>query len=450
MSWWDEKLIEKMKENNMNVWVYSRYVDDINVVVSRREEEQEPMNESEDEICMKKILALGNEIHPSIQLEVDYPSNHQDMKIPILDVKVWVESKKKVNEEERENQKETYQVMYEYYTKDVSSKHVVNARSALPWNSKRTILTQETLRIMLNCSRELPQSIVNKHLNGLMLRMQYSGYDRKFRTEVTKSAISAYKKIVEKEEKNEQPIHRPKDWKKTERAEEKRKKKGEWYKKGKGKKNEYDSVIFVPTTPKAELRKRYEEEIKNSKLKIRVVETAGKTLKKHVQRSDPFKKETCGDTKCLVCTTEGKGPCRTTGTTYEVICGGCEATYIGETARSAYVRGKEHSKGLEKRDKSSVLWRHAQEEHNSQTPAYKMNVTGVYGTDAMLRQIAEAVKIRNNDNLINAKGEWNEPLLPSLRTESHVMTTNDPPLRNQLTQSRRRTDGSEEVERRWR
>ena len=457
MSWWDERLIEKMKANNMNVWVYSRYVDDINVVVSRKGEEQEPTGESEDEICMKKIVALGNEIHPSIQLEVDYPSNHQDMKIPILDVKVWVESKKKTNEGERESQKETYQVMYEYYTKDVSSKHVVNARSALPWNSKRTILTQETLRIMLNCNRELPRGEVNKHLNGLMLRMQYSGYDRKFRTEVTKSALSAYKKIVEKEEKNEQPIHRPKDWKKTERAEEKRKKKGEWYKKGKGKENEYDSVIFVPTTPKAELRKRYEEEIKNSKLKIRVVETAGKTLKKHIQRSDPFKREKCGNTKCLVCTTEGKGPCRTTGTTYEIVCEaeGCEATYIGETARSAFVRGEEHRKGLEKREKSSVLWRHVQEEHDSQTPAFKMSVTGVYGNDAMLRQISEAVKIRNNNNLINARGQWHEALLPTMRTGSHVITTTGPPFalrsREVLTRSSpdvarpRRQEGFEEV-----
>ena len=42
------------------------------------------------------------------------------------------------------------------YYKDVASKSMINARSALPWSCKRTILTQEVLRILLNCSRELP------------------------------------------------------------------------------------------------------------------------------------------------------------------------------------------------------------------------------------------------------------------------------------------------------
>ena len=30
-------------------------------------------------------------MHPSIQLEIDCPSNHEDGKVPILDLKVWIE-----------------------------------------------------------------------------------------------------------------------------------------------------------------------------------------------------------------------------------------------------------------------------------------------------------------------------------------------------------------------
>ena len=277
---------------------------------------------------------------------------------------------------------------------------------------------------MLNCNKDLPKDQVNNHINQLMLRMQYSGYDRKFRTEVTKSALNAYKKIIEKEERKEQPIHRPKAWKRTERAEEKRKKKENWYKKGKGKENEYESIIFVPATPKAELRKKYEREVENSKLKIKIIETSGKTLKQQLQRSDPFKKERCGDERCLVCTTEGKGPCRSRGATYEIICPECQATYIGETARSTFVRGIEHKKSLDKKDKTSVLWRHAKEEHESRIPAYKMNVTGVFGDDAMKRQIMEAIKIKNTENVINEKGEFYEPLLPSAKTFHNVLPTN--------------------------
>ena len=71
-----------------------------------------------------------------------------------------------------------------------------------------------------------------------------------------------------------------------------------------------------------------------------------------------------------------------------------------------------------------MLWRHAQEEHASQVPTFKMNVTGVHGNDAMLRQITEAVKIKNAENIINAKGEWNEPLLPHVKTGSEVLNNN--------------------------
>ena len=71
-------------------------------------------------------------------------------------------------------------VLHEFFYKDVSSRSVVNARSALPWNCKRTILTQEVLRIFLNCSRELPWETVVAHVNHMMFRLQYSGYNQKF------------------------------------------------------------------------------------------------------------------------------------------------------------------------------------------------------------------------------------------------------------------------------
>ena len=113
---------------------------------------------SDDERTMTLIKKktkqqIGNDIHPSIQLEVDYPSKHQDGKLPILDLKVWIETKEKKTEERSEK---ASVIMYEFHSKSVASKAVINARSALNWNTKRTVLTQEVLRVLLNCSRLLP------------------------------------------------------------------------------------------------------------------------------------------------------------------------------------------------------------------------------------------------------------------------------------------------------
>ena len=96
---------------------------------------------------------IGNSIRSSIQLEVDIPSKHED-KMPILDLMVWIEENEGV-----------FTIMYEFYMKEVSSKNVILAISALPWSVKITVITQEALGVMMNCSRLLPREKLIYHLN---------------------------------------------------------------------------------------------------------------------------------------------------------------------------------------------------------------------------------------------------------------------------------------------
>ena len=139
---------------------------------------------------MELIRCIGDSIHPSIQLEIDCPSRHIDKKMPILDIKVWTEEVNGRN-----------LIMYEHYTKEVATKAVINAKSALPTESKRTILTQELLRIMTNCSENLQIETREKHMNNFFKRLQYSGFNKEFRYDVVNAANNAYKKIKQKVEK---------------------------------------------------------------------------------------------------------------------------------------------------------------------------------------------------------------------------------------------------------
>ena len=232
-----------------------------------------------DEHWMRKVKDWGNQIHQSMKIKVDYPSLHKDQKMPILDLKVWIKERK-------ENQKI---VVHEYYYKEVATKTMLHARAAMPHSMKRTTLTQELLRVMLRCSPELGWEAIIPHLDHTMLRMQYSGYSKQFRAETLKSAINAYKEIMRKDSDGTQPMYRDKSWNKDVREIEKRRKKGGWFKKGGN-----ESVIFIPTTPGSTLKKKYQAIIKKSKMKIKVVERAGTTLKQHLQRSNPL-----GDNKCL-------------------------------------------------------------------------------------------------------------------------------------------------------
>ena len=127
-------------------------------------------------------------------------------------------------------------LMHEFYHKEVASRAVINARSAMPQKTMRTILTQEVLRVLMNCSRHLPWEEVSRHVEEYCARMQFSGHSLKMRGQVVRSALNAYDKIREKDERGETPMYRPREWNREEREENRRKKKRDWFRGKDGKK----------------------------------------------------------------------------------------------------------------------------------------------------------------------------------------------------------------------
>ncbi|KAL8620473.1 hypothetical protein ACOMHN_048406 [Nucella lapillus] len=426
MMWWDRELLRRVHMLGLEVALYKRYVDDINLVVKtprekkklaksrngdyRLETDHNPPETRDDVSYVSIVQEVGNGIHPSIQLEMDCPSLHNDQKLPLLDIKVWIEKQPEGENgkgcDEGKEGKGQSQIMHEYYYKEVATRAVVDARSAMPWRDKRTVITQEILRVLLRCSPDLPWSTTTMHVNEYMKRLQFSHYDERFREEVWRSALKAYNSIKEKDRNGEQPLYRPKNWQRTERKKIRRAKKEDWYKKGGNK-----TVIFVPSTPHSQLSKRYQEVIGKTNLKIKVVERSGKTVKSILQESDPYKQPGCStEEDCMVCKGgRGKGNCRREGVTYEIRCNECNCVYVGETARTGHYRGQQHMTALTKRDQDSVLWRHTVQTHSNSDPPpqYSMAITS-YQETALGRQITEAVKINNTppELRLNTREEW--------------------------------------------
>ena len=63
----------------------------------------------------------------------------------------------------------------------------------------------------------------------------------------------------------------------------------------------------MPATPEPSLKRSLDEDVKKSGLRIRIVEKSGMSVKRVLQRSDPFKKRTCERECCFVCRTGGRG-----------------------------------------------------------------------------------------------------------------------------------------------
>ena len=89
----------------------------------------------------------------------------------------------------------------------------------------------------------------------MVLRMQCSGYSKKFRYDVVEPVLRAYKTRNKVDQEGERPLNRPKEWRKDEREQEKVRKKNDWYKRGGN-----EAVIFVPAAPNSQLQRKYQKE----------------------------------------------------------------------------------------------------------------------------------------------------------------------------------------------
>ena len=163
------------------------------------------------------------------------------------------------------------------------------------------------------------------------------------------------------------------------------KKKADWFKKG-----GYETVVFIPTTPNSILKKKYEQQINATNVKMKVVERRGTTLLSSLQKTKPLRRK-CKD-DCMVCAscTNGRdrnSKCRKENVTYEIVCKICQKNYVGETARNLKTRANEHDY------KTSVMKNHFEENHKDQNPSKEtvsIKVTATYKTALSIdRQISE-------------------------------------------------------------
>ena len=219
--------------------------------------------------------------------------------------------------------------------------------------------------------------------------------------------------MLRKDETGTEPLYRSKNWNRAERNEEKREKKGSWFK-GNGS----EAVYFVDATPGSQLADLCRKEFERAGLKIKVVERSGRSVKRTLVKSNPFKKRGCGQDGCQVCALGGDVDCKARGIHYKIWCDGVDAKgdpcldieYEGETSRSTGCRFGGHMSILRSRSEqirqTSFIYDHMWEVHNGEIPPLKMKILGKYPGDPGLRQATEAVSIGWNKPKLNEKNEW--------------------------------------------
>ena len=133
-----------------------------------------------------------------------------------------------------------------------------------------------------------------------MQLLKNSDYDAIFRSDILKSGLKGYNKILEDHNTGTKPLYRSKEWRRSSQGLEDRKKR-----KSKNRLGNFKSCIFVPPTPDSVLQKLMQaKEIElraggRETLPIKIIETADKPLERVLVTTDPFKVNICADKNCI-------------------------------------------------------------------------------------------------------------------------------------------------------
>ena len=176
---------------SLTIQLYSRYVDDGNIAVkySKRnnltKEKVIDITKREKEI-MEKIKSIANSIHESISVKVDYPSNHTNNRLPILNTEMRIA-------EVDVNGTMKHQILYSYYEKEMSSKYLVHKYSAMSDQSKTNVLVNDLIRMMKNTSlrvngEQKQRNVQRFYKYSVVLRAWEEMKELKFTTKQQKSS----------------------------------------------------------------------------------------------------------------------------------------------------------------------------------------------------------------------------------------------------------------------
>ena len=212
MVWWDRQLKKRLEDKGVRVRMYSRYVDDINIVCDKTDLKVE--EEATDEATMKCIQEFANAIHKSIQVTIDYPSNHMNGRMPVLDLEQWIEQVD-IEGDRR------HQILHSHYMKNIASQNVISKQSALSIQAKINILVSDLVRVMRNVSQQCNKGERSKHVQHFIHRMQFLGYAQEDKVLVYKKAKKLFDNIVERDRTGQCPMYMGKVLAKKRKGQEK-------------------------------------------------------------------------------------------------------------------------------------------------------------------------------------------------------------------------------------
>ena len=126
---------------------------------------------TDEDRTAKTLSEIADTMDSNIQFTWDTPGQNLDNRLPVLDMKLWIDRDNEGNQ----------MVQYSFFKKEVASKYTILKRSALSNKIKKSTLLQEALRRLNNIGPGLPWDETAHHLTEYSYMLYLSGYNGKER-----------------------------------------------------------------------------------------------------------------------------------------------------------------------------------------------------------------------------------------------------------------------------
>ena len=168
MKRFDRKFVALLKKLKVEHELYKRYVDDIlaalaglgpgvrwdgSKMIVRPDKVEEDKSVRADARTFEELEKIAGTIFKCLDFTSDSPSSHEEEKVPVLDLKVYVG-------------KEGF-IMHEFYEKPVACKFVIPACSVHSKKTKIAVMVEEGVRRLRNFSQGLDSQRKSVWYSGL-------------------------------------------------------------------------------------------------------------------------------------------------------------------------------------------------------------------------------------------------------------------------------------------
>ena len=452
MNMWDDLWTQKLRDLNIRVELYTRYMDDGRAMIHPirpgwrvcedgglrfckawfEEDRRLSSTERTKRVLGETMRGVMRGINMTMETKDDFCGEY----LPTLDVNLAITPSNRLK--------------FKHFEKPTSSNLTLQKRTAMEENSKIGILGNEVVRRMFNTWGEGMDEVRTLVIDNYAVKILTSGYSVEQTRRIILSGLRGYEAKVRRRTDEGVPLYRTSKDSGTSRAKKKILGKSTWFKGGtkKGPKvqkrgntgvkrkrgDDEDlrtrSVMFVNYTGEGEMAKRLRLELGNMEnlmgFRMKVIERTGTKLKDLFSPTNIWKGSKCEREGCTTCSQGGEDlpDCKRRSIVYESICTKCNpgaketgplrvpetdvpSIYVGESARSIYERAGEHWRAYYKKNPDSHIWKHHLIHHGGEgEPEMRFKVLGNFRT-AITRQITEAIRIRKRGaSVLNSRGEY--------------------------------------------